>query len=176
MSKVILTGSSIFQAWTSAADAVQGREVVNRAVGGTITAYWVENLSQVLTDEAPDAVLLYCGSNDVSAEVPPEEIIRNTALCRALIRRHSAEVQFAYFGIMRAPQKEGKWDLIDRINAAVRSRLEAEDLYVEPNDVLVDGGVPIARYFVEDGLHLTQEAYAALGAYAAPRLSDWLKS
>lgn len=175
MSKVILTGSSIFQAWTDAADAIQGHEVVNRAVGGTITAYWVENLSQVLTDEAPAAVLLYCGSNDVSANVPPKEIIDNTALCRALVRRHGADVQFAHFGIMKAPQKEGKWDLIDQINASVRSRLEPQDLYVEPNDVLVDGGLPVARYFVEDGLHLTQEAYADLGAYAAPRLSAWLK-
>ncbi len=74
----------------------------------------------------------------------------------------------------KAPQKQGKWTLIDRLNAAIRTDLPAGDLYVETNDVFFRDGRPVARYFVEDGLHLTGKAYATLSTYARPLIATWL--
>jgi len=174
MSKVVLVGSSIFQAWSSAGEMLPGCEVVNRAIGGTITSYWTENLLPVLQEERPDFLLMYCGSNDLNAEVTEGEIVGNLAQCRSLVQGELPDARYAYFGIMKAPQKEGKWELIDRINGAVTSQLPPEDLYVEPNDVLMKDGAPIGEFFVEDGLHLTVEAYAELEVYSGPRLLAWM--
>ncbi len=148
--------------------------VVNRAIGGTITADWVSCLAGILSAESPDVVLFYCGSNDINAGVAEDEIVANVARCRRIVAAYSPDTAFAYFSIIKAPQKLGKWDLIDRLNDAIRNALPAGDLYVESNDVFVQGGQPVVQYYIEDGLHLTNEAYEDLGAYTRPLISDWL--
>jgi lysophospholipase L1-like esterase len=69
MQTIVLVGSSIFQAWTHAQDIAPGHKVVNRAVGGTTTPYWKDNLTAVLASEAPQVVLFYCGSNDLNPDL-----------------------------------------------------------------------------------------------------------
>jgi lysophospholipase L1-like esterase len=174
MKRVLLVGSSIFEQWTDLTEIAADAPVVNRAIGGTITADWVLCLAGVLSAESPDAVLFYCGSNDINAGVAEDEIVANVVRCRQILAAYSPETAFAYFGIIKAPQKLGKWDLIDRLNNAIHSNLPAGDLYVESNDVFVQNGRPVARCYIEDGLHLTDEAYESLAAYARPLISDWL--
>lgn len=175
MQTVVLAGSSIFQGWTHARDVAPGHRVVNCAVGGTTTEYWKDHLAEVMAAESPHAVLFYCGSNDLNQDIPEAVIVDNAVQCRAVVHRHSPTCLFAYFGIIKAPQKEGKWEFIDRLNATIRSALRPEDLYVETNAVFFLDGLPVSRLFVEDGLHLTEEAYALLSLYARPILLDWIK-
>jgi lysophospholipase L1-like esterase len=159
----------------AAEDVAPSHRVVNCAVGGTITQYWKDHLVAAMVAELPHAVLFYCGSNDLNQDIPETVIVDNVVQCRALVRRQSPTCLFAYFGIIKAPQKEGKWELIDRLNATIRSALPPGDLYVETNAVFCREGSPVSRLFVEDGLHLTDEAYALLSLYARPMLSDWMK-
>ena len=91
-----------------------------------------------------------------------------------IVAAWSPQTAFAYFSIIKAPQKMGKWDLIDRLNGAIRSELLPGDLYVESNDVFVQDGRPVQRFYIEDGLHLTGEAYETLAAYARPLVTEWL--
>ena len=170
MTTVVLVGSSIFEAWTGAGGIAPGRRLVNRAVGGTITRYWVEHLPGLLAADCPDALGFYCGSNDVNQGVPEPEILDHIARCREM----AGAIPFAYFGIIKAPQKAGKFGLIDRLNARVRGRLCAADLYVELNDLLCPAGRPMREYYLSDGLHMTEDAYAAITRFVRPAFTDWL--
>ena len=89
------------------------------------------------------------------------------------MHRFSPTATFAYFSIIQAPQKQGKWELIDTINRDIRGGLTAGDLYVETNNVFFADGRPVEHLFVEDGLHLSAEAYTQLSAYALPLVQDW---
>ena len=171
---VLVVGSSIFEQWARVADALPGCRVVHRAVGGTTTAYWVENLESVLAEFPPDFALLYAGSNDLNAEVSDESIVRNVGAARATLQNLAPDARLAYFGIIKAPQKTGKWDRIDRINAQIAHALLPGDLYVESNDVFFPDDRPLEKFFVEDGLHLTDDAYAALLSYSQPILAEWM--
>lgn len=173
MSKLLLVGSSIFEAWTQLGPFQQSFSISNRAVGGTTTDYWVAQLADILAAESPDLVLFYCGSNDLNNEVPPNDILANLLRCRTIVRQHSVATAWAYFSIIKAPQKYGKWELIDRLNLASQHSLPTGDLYVETNQVFCADERPIERFFVEDGLHLTAEAYATLATYALPRINAW---
>jgi lysophospholipase L1-like esterase len=178
MYKVLVLGSSIFEQWSEVARVMPDCAVKNRALGGTITGYWTERLPKMLTqtprEELPDVVLFYCGSNDLNHDVTEGDIVKNIKTCRAILSERVPRAKFVYFGIIKAPQKFGKWEMIDRINAGVADNLLAGDLYIESNVVFLQGGQPVTEYFVEDGLHLNSEAYDALCAYAKPLLSDWL--
>lgn len=170
MSKVVFAGSSIFEAWSGAAEVAPGHAVVNRAVGGTTTLYWKENLQAVLEAERPAALCLYCGSNDLNNGVPGGEILENLGQCRAI----AGAVRLAYFGILKAPQKQGQWDWIDELNARARRLLRESDLYVDLNAVLFHGGAPVRSFYLEDGLHLTTEAYKRMSLYSRPLILAWL--
>jgi lysophospholipase L1-like esterase len=178
MCKVLVIGSSIFEQWSEILRVMPDCVVKNRALGGTITRYWTERLPKMLTqthrEELPDVVLFYCGSNDLNHDVTESEIIANVLTCRAILSERISKARFVYFGIIKAPQKFGKWEMIERINAGVADNLLAGDLYIESNVVFLQGEQPVAEYFIEDGLHLNSEAYDALCAYAKPLLSAWL--
>lgn len=175
MKKILLVGSSIFEWWYSAASVAPGATVINRAVSGTITAYWTERLASALATVSPDVVLFYCGSNDINEGVPDETIIANTFRCRDIVESWSETTAFGYFSIIKAPQKRDHWERIDRLNATIGAGLMEGDLYVETNVVFFAENGPPAHYFVEDGLHMTAPAYSALSAYAKPLLADWLR-
>ena len=167
-------GSSIFEQWMCVQNAVPGCHVVNRAIGGTVTAFWAEHLAAVLTEVSPDFVLFYGGSNDLNAEVSDEAIVANVLACRATLKVLVPAAKLAYFGIIKAPQKLGKWEQIDQINARITQGLLPSDLYVESNAVFFPGSAPIEHFFIEDGLHLTDTAYTALTKYAQPLLTEWI--
>jgi lysophospholipase L1-like esterase len=171
---ILIIGSSIFEQWAGVQAAVPGCCVVNRAIGGTVTAFWAEHFATVLADESPDFVLFYCGSNDLNAEVPDDAIVANVLACRVTLHALAPKAKLAYFGIIKAPQKLGKWEQIEQINAAIAQRLAPGDLYVESNAVFFPGDSPVAHFFIDDGLHLTDDAYAALSEYAQPLLADWI--
>ncbi|MBB6050445.1 SGNH/GDSL hydrolase family protein [Armatimonas rosea] len=171
---VLVVGSSIFEQWACVLAVAPACRVVNRAIGGTVTTFWAEHLAAVLTEEPPDVVLFYCGSNDLNAEVPDHEIIANVWACRATLQAQVPHARLAYFGIIKAPQKLGKWEQIDSLNAAIGAQLAPGDLYVESNAVFFPEGAPLAQFFIEDGLHLTDDAYLALTDYARPLLAEWI--
>lgn len=176
MTTLLLIGSSIFEAWTALGAQAPGFTIRNRAIGGTVTAYWRDHLAEVLATETPDAVLFYCGSNDLNDRVAEPEIVATTLACRDVVRQTSPAVAFAYFGIIKAPQKLGRWDAIDRVHTGIRAGLPTADLFVDTDPVFVADGRPVEPFYVEDGLHLTAAAYTALASQALPLITAWLES
>lgn len=171
MSKILLVGSSIFEEWKTVHQASPGNIVVNCAVGGTTTEYWLNHLAGVLLRERPDICWYYCGSNDLNQGTASAEIIANTAAARAILYKYCLTAAFVYFGIIKAPQKEGKWDLIEQVNDDVKSGLRDGDRFVDTNAVFLRDGKPVASFFRDDGLHITDVGYAALGDYTNKRLA-----
>ncbi len=174
MSRILLTGSSIFEQWENAAQAAPEHDVVNRAVGGTTTACWMETLAAVLRTEQPDILWMYCGSNDLCAEPIPEDIADNVIACRRIAARHSPILRFAYFSIIKAPQKKGLWNLIDGINHDIHLRLSPGDLFVDLNRLFFADGAPVHDLFIEDGLHHHTEAYRQMADRVRPVIKEWL--
>ena len=175
MKNILLVGSSIFQQWREAKNVAPAAIVTNRAISGTVTAYWLEHLAEVLANETPDVVLFYCGSNDINSAISPEGILTNTLRCREIIQALAPSCQFAYFSIMKAPQKNDRWQLIDKLNANIKNNLPTKDLYIETNDICFINNQPIKDFYIEDGLHLTPEAYTTLVAHTRPLIASWLK-
>lgn len=174
MKSIVLIGSSIFANWTHATKMLPNYSVVNRAISGTITADWIEYLPGILTAVTPDAILYYCGSNDLNENIPKESILANMSACRRIIDRISPATKLAYFGIIKAPQKADKWELIDSLNQDISSSLLTGDIYIESNGIFFQNGAVVPRLFLDDMLHLTDEAYVHLSNYTAPIIDRWL--
>lgn len=175
MKTILVAGSSIFEQWSCVDRVAPECEVRNRAVGGSITSYWIEHLADVVQAESPDALLFYCGSNDFVQDVPEAQIIANVGQCCRIAHDVSPGLRFAYFGIIKAKAKRHQWTRIERVNAAIAAALPAGDIYVETNKIFFRNGQLIDEYFVEDGTHHTPEAYERLTEFALPILAECLR-
>jgi|SaaInlStandDraft_1057018.scaffolds.fasta_scaffold12936_4 lysophospholipase L1-like esterase len=173
--KIVLAGSSIIQHWGTPKGLPSSIQVVNRGRGGSLAKEWMDWIGDLLHEEKPDAVILYCGSNDLNEGYSADATKHHLAQCIHEVHHHPNSCPIAYFDIIKAPQKADKFEAIDDINGEISRHLFRGDLRVLTNDVFLKGDEPIAFYFVEDQLHLTPEAYEALSLHAVPRLTTWLE-
>ena len=172
---LLLVGSSIMQGWDRPQAIAPHWQVVNRAIGGTTTSYWVQNFASVLAEVRPNAVMAYVGSNDIAQGGTADSIGYGALKIRTILWEFSPSVPFAYVAIIKAPSRVGKFDQIQAANAAVRAVLRPGDLWLESDPVFLDpGGKPIASLYVEDMLHLKPLAYQLLTASVVPALHAFL--
>ena len=175
--KLLLIGSSIMEVWHNFSSLMPGWHVVNRAIGGTTTTYWVERLAAILAEEQPDAVFCYVGSNDVATGASTDDVGEGFRRIREILTAYDSNIPFACLAIIKAPQRLGRFDEIAAANAMERKALQPGDLWIDSDPFfLTADDAPIARHYVEDGLHLTTDAYLELTRHVATDLRDWLKN
>lgn len=196
MVDIVMIGSSIFEFWQQ--PHWLPLTVCNKAVRGTQSQYWCDRDLNALPKAR--SYLVYCGSNDLIYGVSSKQTIDNIkAVLTNLIRLYPA-AKVGYFSIMKCPQKEsaGQLDIIDDINQQISAIIErnkgiarktaakkttnnqkeiANLYYFNFNHYIANNEqYPLKNWFVDDGLHLTDEAYQMLDKQLPPVLSRWLAS
>jgi len=164
---LILMGSSIFELWGT--PNLPNINTLNIAIGGTTTQFWRDNVKQNMRDGIYNYAL-YCGSNDLNGGVSHLQIIANTNIIFDIIKSIDKRIQIAYFSIMKAPQKQDKFTIIDKINASVKLSLDANDIFVDLNQIINTN----PKWYIEDNLHLTEIAYTEIENKCANILTDWV--
>ena len=171
---ILLVGSSIFESWTTLNRALPNHNIVNRAVGGTETAYWLEKLPLALNTISPRVLAFYCGSNDLSRGKDADGVIDRTLKIVEGIRSTLPHVPIVYHSIIKAPEKQKCWADVDRVNEEIRNFL-AEDshaMFIDLNPLFFHSDGHIRKnFFQDDRLHLTPGAYTAMNGLCAPLLA-----
>lgn len=165
MFDLVMIGSSIFEFWGK--PAWTDLKISNQAVRSTTSQHWREaDLSQL---PLARSYLIYCGSNDLIFG-DPDRIPTNLLRIIELLHQHFPKSKVGYFSIIKCPQKADKYKLIDQINASIKA-IEFEYFqYFESNDYLNDE----PKWYLEDGLHLTEKAYEKLNDKLELPLKQWL--
>ena len=112
----MMIGSSIFQQW--GIPSWKGIHVMNSAMGGTTADFWATSIREHLSYNTMNYAV-YCGSNDLNQDMKATSITDNIITVLDAIKAMGQSYQAAYFAIMKAPQKKGKFSVIDQINRAV---------------------------------------------------------
>lgn len=174
--KVLLVGSSIFQDWGDGPrDVFRSADVVNAAIGGTQTVDWLPRVKDVLIEHRPDVLCVYCGSNDLSNDRPAAEVAANLREWRSRAEAFDPAITFIYFSVIKCPEKARRYGDIDLVHTSVRQHARPGDHFVDVNPVMLTSAEPPqhpAGFFVEDGVHLTARAYAAMADRARIVLAD----
>lgn len=170
---IVFTGSSIIALWENLASFFPNETVLNTAISGSHTADLLPQLDALVVAHRPRLVCYYCGSNDINYDVSPAQIAANVARTFELLNQQLPDLQFVYLAIIRAPQKADRMAQVEEANAhiALLAAAHPNFHFLDINPVFfAPEGTPRLDFYVEDGLHLTPSAYAALGAYVAPRV------
>ncbi|MFN6017080.1 MAG: hypothetical protein ACK49N_05845, partial [Verrucomicrobiota bacterium] len=81
--RALVVGSSIMEKWARMAADLAPTLVLNHGVSGSQTPEWLpgaatQHWESKVMNQKPKMLVYYCGSNDINARRPAEEILGNT--------------------------------------------------------------------------------------------------
>jgi len=169
---VVFTGSSSVRRWEGLAAAYTDYAPLQRGIGGAQVAeiaYYAETL---ITRHDPRAVVVYAGTNDISAGVAVDTVIERLRCLRWRIGSALGwDRPLLLIGITPNPARWGHWGLSEDFNEAAAA-LAASDPALTFIDVatpfLAQGSPPPDELFVSDGLHLSDSGYALWDSVIRP--------
>jgi lysophospholipase L1-like esterase len=179
--KVVIVGSSSIRRWEGAAEALAPWGSVQRGFGGGLLTDVAAHADTLVTRHVPSAVVVFAGSNDVTAPSEPMKIVNGFRCLVQRVRAVDGAVPIFFVAITPTPLR---WHLRERgeaVNAGVRALVSADPSlhYVDVASPFlatasVDGGPPDARLFVDDRLHLSEEGYALWASRILEALDVWV--
>ena len=164
---ICMIGSSIFEFWGS---PQWGQlSISNQAIRSTTTEFWLDHDLSLL----PTAkhILVYCGSNDLIFGNNSQQIIVDLHVLITRLSVQFPKSQIGYFSILQCPQKQAARQLllIEQINTHMRRQAGKQYHYFEFNEAIRN----LTKWFADDGLHLTPEAYQMLNKFYQPVIENW---
>lgn len=168
-------GSSIFRQWTNLGAQMAPLPVFNRAFGGSRTIEVLHYADTIVLPYAPKLIVYYCGSNDINAHVTPAAIAANFRAFVEHVHARLPATRVLYVAIIRAPQKQEHWDLVDAANALIATYCASHPLlrFVDVNPAVFDAaGHPRMELYREDKLHYHPPAYDGFTAILKPVIQE----
>lgn len=165
---IVMIGSSIFEFWGQ--PQWGALTIKNCAIRSTQSQDWLNNTFDHLPPHKN--MLIYCGSNDLIFGNSPEQIVENVCALLDKVSHKFPKVRLGYFSIMQCPQKRAanQITVINNINREIASHCNSSYDFFNFNDFIEND----EKWFLEDGLHLTQAAYIMLNQQLAPVINQWV--
>lgn len=176
---ILFIGSSIFRRWEKLTEQMAPLPVFNRAFGGSRTEEILYYMDKVVLPYNPKIIVYYCGSNDINADIKPEQIVANFKEFAKRVHAQLPQTKIFYVSINRAPQKMDRWADVDAANALIKEFCAKDKLlgFIDVNPALFDKqGKPRMELYLPDKLHFLEPAYAEFTAIIKPVIENaWKK-
>lgn len=162
---IIFLGNSI-TANTDWQELLQNANVKNRGISGDITFGILERLKDI-TDTKPSKIFLLIGINDISRNIPDEQILKNYNKIISQIRTESPNTKIYLHTLMpvnhtfeKFKNHYGKDDHILYVNEAIRKMADQKMIFViDLYPHFLDENKRMKAELTHDGLHLTAAGY-----------------
>ena len=148
--------------------------IQNRGIGGELSSSLLERLETIIQGR-PRKVFLLTGANDLAADVPVAQIVRNVR--EILTRLHAASPKTEVYVISILPVNQGfpRGPVQDNATVGTTNR-RLKDLvagfeqatFVDTTSALCDLEGNLRKDLSVDGLHLNINGYLVLGAILKP--------
>jgi lysophospholipase L1-like esterase len=172
---IVFVGSSIFHRWTALSTQMAPLPIVNIAFDGAETGDMLRLVESRVVPYKPRVVAYYCGSNDVDAGENAEAIVDRIRQFMVRVRTALPDVRIVFVSVIRAPEKQNRWDVVDDVNRRVRAYVAGTKgiEFVDVNPlVFTADGMPRFDLYLSDQLHFRPKAYEAFAAVIKPVLTN----
>ncbi|MDI1313870.1 GDSL-type esterase/lipase family protein [Prosthecobacter sp.] len=170
---IVFTGSSSIVKWKTLEEDFPGLPVMNRGFGGSELFDSFNYAHLTVIKYKPRLVVMYAGSNDISAGKTPQRVFADFEAFVAKVHAALPECRISY--ISNAPNPK-RWSMVGEMQEASRlieeftktdKRLQFVDVY--PHMLGADG-MPKPDIFVADGLHMNAKGYVIWKEVVGPYL------
>ena len=174
---VIALGSSSIAKWTTLQEDLAPLRVYNMGIGGSHMQHAAQLfLPKLVIPFKPRAVLLYEGSNDLAAGVPPSEVLQQFQLLHQQLHDALPQARLFVISIMAGPGKRfEKWEAIQETNHLLEVECAQYPWmrFLDTTKALLGpDGRPRAECFIPNDIHMTPEGYAVWKSVVAPALHE----
>jgi lysophospholipase L1-like esterase len=161
---VVFYGSSTIRLWNSLEDDFPHTNTLNLGFGGAFISSLYQNFERLFTFEAPKAIVLYLGGNDLSLGWTAEKIIEKIKTLIVIIHSKFPSTSIINLSIKPSIERSDQIEKIIQINKAITLYAEKTDFLIQVNlfDDLLKDGKANPNYFLRDGLHLNGDGYKIL--------------
>lgn len=170
---IVFTGSSSIVKWKTLEEDFPGLPVMNRGFGGSELFDSFNYAQLTVIKYKPRLVVMYAGSNDISAGKTPQRVLEDFKAFVAKVHAALPECRISY--ISNAPNPK-RWSMVEQMQEASRlieeftktdKRLQFINVY--PHMLGADG-LPKPDIFAPDQLHMNAKGYAIWKEVVGPNL------
>ena len=171
--KILMIGSSSFTLWKDVGNYLQGYPMINRGFGGSSLPHMLRYFDDIVTPYKARQILIYCGENDLTTNVPADSVVERFKRLYYKIRRQDKKVKITYISMKPSPSRADARDRMMEGNENIRKWLETKKhtSYVDVfSKMLLPDGRPMPEIFLKDSLHMNAKGYTIWQKEIAPHL------
>ena len=163
--ETIFYGSSSIRLWSTLYQDFKEYKPVNLGFGGSTLAACACFFDRIVAPVThPHTLILYAGDNDLGDGRHPEEVLIFFKEFQSKLRNSYPAIPFYFISIKPSILRCGIINEIVKTNHLIENEIKSSksnDHFVDIfNEMIDEGGRPIASFFEEDGLHLNNNGYA----------------
>jgi lysophospholipase L1-like esterase len=157
----LFVGSSSFRLWSTLADDMAPRTVINRGFGGSQMSELNGWFDRLVAPYRPRAILVYEGENDINAGESAEQVAADLEAFMAMKTEALGATPVYFVSIKPSKLRWSQRAEQVRANGLIGAMAEARgDLaFIDVGAAMLENGAP-KDIFVEDDLHMTAAGYA----------------
>jgi hypothetical protein len=170
---IVCIGSSHMANWKTFQADLKPLTVFNLGIGGSKMSHAADLFIPLLAVPAkPRAVLLYEGSNDLSAGETPQTVLGNFQKLHRHLHQALPDTRLYVLGIVPSPGKRfERWKAIQETNALLKTECEAQPwikFLDTTTPLLGPDGNPRPECFIPDDPHMTERGYETWTSVIVP--------
>ncbi len=175
---IVFTGSSSVRLW-DVKKAFPDLPVLNRGFGGSVANDLIVYAEKVVLRYQPKLLVVYTGSNDLHAKLPPQEALTDYTKFLTLVHEKLPQTRVVVSSVKVAPSRAAEMDAVRKLNELLEAWCQGKSWlrWVEATNYLVGGdGQPVEGLYRTDRLHLNDDGYAKWNARIGPVIrEEWAK-
>ncbi|MFZ3273136.1 MAG: GDSL-type esterase/lipase family protein, partial [Lutibacter sp.] len=157
---ILFTGSSSIRMWKNPAKDFNNPKILNRGFGGSQIIDLIENLDQVILKYHPQKIVIYSGDNDIQEGKSAEIVFGDFCVLYGMIKAKLPNAKVYYIAIKPSLNRWNKVIEMQKANTMINEYLNTKSnaAFVDIFSPMIDfTGKPSEKWFLEDGLHMTDE-------------------
>lgn len=159
---IVLTGSSSFTNWKSAAQDLAPLPVTNRGFGGSTFPELIYYAERSVVKYKPKTVVIYC-ENDMFGQKKksPEQVRDAYVALTKLLREQLPGVRLYGISLKPSPSRWAQREDVIKANKLIQDFIKTDKKhdYIDVWPVMLKNGRPDAGIFLKDSLHMNEEGY-----------------
>ena len=160
--EILFAGSSSIRFWKSLEKDMNPLKVLNRGFGGAQISHVNYHFEEVIKPYNPEAIVFFCGTNDIAALKTPEETIDDFKIFLDKVRTDLPSTHVFVIGIKPSVAREYLKEEELSYNKSIQDMSRSDDLltFIDVwDEMLTDDGKPNPDLYVDDGLHMNEKGY-----------------
>jgi lysophospholipase L1-like esterase len=169
----LFIGSSSIRLW-DLQKSFPNHPTINCGFGGSEIEDSLHFMDRLVFPYQPRVVVFYAGDNDISRGKTAEEVAADFQAFAEKLHRNLPEAKLVYIAIKPSI---ARWNLVEEMrkaNSLIRERAGKEEwrVFVDIDPPMIgEEGKPRPEFFVEDGLHLSEQGYSIWSELVEPHLA-----